>query len=1049
MLGWLSTVAQRVASATQSAAASLTPPQASTVPPLPALDSTTSFASLWQRVRTCHSERRVDPSPLIATEALVVLITRLVDALRREVHATQEDFDRRADAVSLLDASSAPASLIPHGNEDYVRLGPCLQALLELRVVEELCAIGARDEPRGMTALALRAVDSIIRLQPHTLLPLLHEPVNDLVFAATAASCSPGSSMQPSSAGAAARSRHGISLGIHTPEAADVAAVRLCHTVWLALGDNPSLLACFARPAPPLSEGGVIHGDAGDGPDVPVLGPVLAWAAAPPGSECGDAARDALLIAASIVEGADGDDAAGAEAIRTYLLRASRNGASLVVPVVDLFSRALVAADTCAAAQGLWACDGGVNDGASEPLDADAADDRPESSSVAIGPSSGAALVDAAAAHACFLSALVHTAAAVDGLHARAEPRLSCLAAGVIAQAAWRLCEKGLAAALSGSEGDERSATSGTLCIARLLRGLGMQTPRVPGAGSVSRAAPLHHLVICGLLGTAPSTPVTAQVFKGGGGTALGAARLPPCMEGAESVPEGAGSTGESTGERASPSPRSLILARILAGPDPLAAATLNLCAQLLGSCDHETLSAALSPLSLSLSSQLGETALPSCAQARSPVSSYYAAALRRLLVVLHDAAARGVLAGEAAAAVPSSAVPAGRPSTYARWVATTAAPADAMAAQLDDAPPAEARLDETQPATGSATGPANSDSNVPVTTDASSSDPSRFCASGSESYTGTGSAGAFAIATTSAPSLADTALGWVGLGAGRALRSSVAVSGVLQREAAAQVVAALTAEQVWLDSCSHTSEGPGGDIAGPLEVGPVASAPACGEGGVGGAAARHQKPALVDALLARAASLLDAPLSVALPLTQCLTALVRCPFPAVIQYLLDPGEGASGAAAQPGLPPRKADAAPVDVAVEACQPLRPGPGRLFSVVAMLWYDAHRRLAATVPSAAAAEVLIERVRRMHQPGGQHTHGAATQSNGDAGAGGSPLPLRQATEANIGGGTAARAAASAYVLLQEWTCELLATLHVRASVVEGAPQLSAYQRTASP
>lgn len=656
MLRWLSSAAHTFATATQSAAASLSVSSAGRSDS----NDSASFIRLWEDVRVIQHERAVNRIPIGPRDALVDQLTKLVDVLCAEARGLQLGCDELFDA--LLDTPGAPGSWAPHGSADFVRQGPCLQVLLEIHIVDELCALGGRDEPPGMEALVLHAVNRIIRLQPDVLLPLLHDPINELLRRRAVHRAGSEDSRTVSEPMGLGRHIQSSADLLHRegrpPSPAERASVLLCHTVWRALSENPSLLACFTRPAGRL---GTAAEAAEEIQDVTVLTPVIPWMAEPLGSEHGDAARDSLLIAAALCgeTGCDDVSAEGGATILAHFLRVSGGGAGLVSPAAELFSRALRSADTRAVVGALWA---GVGVGDAGIASVQAA----------------AGLVDAAAALLRFLGALIETAEAVgegNGLEPfdPSVPRhRSELAQAIMESVASHLCEGVLVPALYDM--DDKAAAGATLCATRLLRGLAAPSPAAafPSASAASHEPPLLHLVTGAIIGAAPLCRLPAGLQDLGG--ALREERLLPGLRGFVA---------------GAPATRAALLCRIRDAPAPLAAVSLDLVAHLLARGDRIVTAALLSPGSDAEVAQ--PLPLP-------PV--YFREALRRAVVALRAAAA------SASAAAPVCTEPfvdeEGRPPP-----SRTAATAGPLALPAASAPPGseegEELLDWASPALAAA----------------------------------------------------------------------------------------------------------------------------------------------------------------------------------------------------------------------------------------------------------------------------------------------------------------------------------------------------------
>ena len=123
---------------------------------------------------------------------------RLVEIWRQITDAHGEMFSqRRIDEAGILETSQIPKNLreilkilLEEQNMDVVSssgvvsTGPCMEYVLNHRVVETICMYGLADRPQGIMALVLQTVYAIMKHLDRTILPHMsvHMPVSQLVY---------------------------------------------------------------------------------------------------------------------------------------------------------------------------------------------------------------------------------------------------------------------------------------------------------------------------------------------------------------------------------------------------------------------------------------------------------------------------------------------------------------------------------------------------------------------------------------------------------------------------------------------------------------------------------------------------------------------------------------------------------------------------------------------------------------------------------------------------------------------------------------------------
>jgi hypothetical protein len=127
------------------------------------------FAEIWREIRDAHAEilsqRRLDEEGVLETSRIPQNLREMLKILLEEQNL---DLSARAGHVST---------------------GPCIEYMLNHRVVEAICMFGlANDRPRGIMALVLQTVYAIMKHLDRAILPHMsvHMPVSQLIYVCNA-----------------------------------------------------------------------------------------------------------------------------------------------------------------------------------------------------------------------------------------------------------------------------------------------------------------------------------------------------------------------------------------------------------------------------------------------------------------------------------------------------------------------------------------------------------------------------------------------------------------------------------------------------------------------------------------------------------------------------------------------------------------------------------------------------------------------------------------------------------------------------------------------
>ena len=173
---------------------------------LPRLAVTTEHEALVQ-----HSGRNID-------DALLLKESKIRDRLEGMVKLLREENETQRSTSQGKMSGAGPVH-------------PCLEYLLENRVLEILCALGLADRPSGMMALVLQVLYALLKHISHPLLPHMsvHLPVCHIIRVCLEAGRGGGGPGELP--GASNRAQNSL--------------VSLLHTIWGKVREDPSQLSFF------------------------------------------------------------------------------------------------------------------------------------------------------------------------------------------------------------------------------------------------------------------------------------------------------------------------------------------------------------------------------------------------------------------------------------------------------------------------------------------------------------------------------------------------------------------------------------------------------------------------------------------------------------------------------------------------------------------------------------------------------------------------------------------------------------------------------------
>eukprot|EP00941_MAST-03F_sp_MAST-3F-sp1_P003387 g3387.t1 len=126
------------------------------------------FKGFWESVQKSHTALVTEQTDFDDAKALKA--SKIPDKLRRMLQL-------------LLEEQVDPPDAVEDVNE-FRSAGPCLEYLLNSRLVESLCMMGLADRPQGMMSIVLQTVYALVKHIKHPLLPhmFVHAPVCQLLF---------------------------------------------------------------------------------------------------------------------------------------------------------------------------------------------------------------------------------------------------------------------------------------------------------------------------------------------------------------------------------------------------------------------------------------------------------------------------------------------------------------------------------------------------------------------------------------------------------------------------------------------------------------------------------------------------------------------------------------------------------------------------------------------------------------------------------------------------------------------------------------------------